>query len=130
MPAEIAVEGVPDGGLFHQLVRRPIVRGGRLTGQGEPAGSPDIDEIGLDAPAVPGDQPKAFDIGRGEVDRVHDDQGEADKLHRPRQPGAGASSAGTLHAGALGRRDFIMRHGGAASLAIGREARQAALKNP
>jgi len=119
VPAEIAVEAMPDSALLDELVCRPVVDRSSVASERHPPGSPDVDEIGRHAAAVPHRQPAALDVAGGEVDHLRDDERKADKVYRPRELCARTAGGGGLVKG--------HRRAGLACVAA---TLGAALKNP
>jgi len=86
MPAVIAVEGMAQRAVFGELVGRPIVGRGGMAAEHQPAGGPDIDEVGHDPAAALRNEPHAGEVRACEEHDVRDEDGEADGLHKPRRP--------------------------------------------
>ena len=120
MPAEIAVERVPDGRLLDKLVGRPVVGRRGMARERQPPGGPDVDEVRRYAAAVRRDDPNALKVSGDEINRVRHDKREADKFHRPGQLGVGATLGG----------NFTEGHRRPASLRNAAKLGRAALKNP
>jgi hypothetical protein len=70
-----------------------------MTAKHQSSGSPDVDEVGGNPAAVIGDQPHPREVRTGEEHRLGKDDGETDRLDKPRRLRHGASSRGYLEQG-------------------------------